>query len=336
MGFDRVRLGRWVLTLVPALALGLCLYAVDLPYFVESPGQAKSVLPLIDVDGAPTHQSDGRLLLTTVNIGRVNVYDAARAWVDPAARLVDEDSVIPPGQTDLEFERTSLSQMDASKIAAVAAALARLTDYPDDHGEGVIVQTTFADTPAAGRLFPGDLIVAADGDPIAGPEEMSEAIEEAGPGTTIRFTVRPLEGGEEEVVPLRPIRDPRPSPDDPDRVIIGILSVPNYPFTVRIESGQIGGPSAGLMWALGVTELLTDEDLTGDRTLAGTGTVDAAGNVGPIGGITLKILAAERAGATVFLLPQQNLGEARSVDTDIRLVPVGTVDQAIDVLEALE
>jgi PDZ domain-containing protein len=291
------------------------------------------VLPLIDVEGQPSYDSEGRLLLTTVNFGRVNVYDAVRAWIDPAANLVDEQSVIPPGQTDLEFERRSLSQMDQSKIAAVAVSLERLTGYPEEHGDGVIVQDTVQGGPAFGRLFPGDLIVAADGEPVADPEDLTRMIGEAGAGTSIRFTVRPLEGGEEETVPLVPIRDPQPPEDDPDRAIIGILSVVNFPFTVRIESGDIGGPSAGLMWALGVTELLTPEDLTGDDTLAGTGTVDLLGNVGPIGGIGLKIIAAERAGASAFLVPRDNLAEARAVGSDLPLVSVTTVDQAIEFLE---
>jgi PDZ domain-containing protein len=326
-GRDRV-VSR-LLAFVPLLALLLCLYAVDLPFFVESPGQAKSVLPLIDVDGTPTYDSEGKLLLTTVNIGRVNVYHAVRAWLDPAANLVSERDLIPPGESDVEYERRSFSQMDQSKIAAVAVALSRFGDYPELRGPGVIVQDSVQGTPAAGRLFPGDLLVAADGTPINDPEHLTQLLAEAGAGARIDFTVRPLEGGEEEVVPLRPIQDPA----DPSRTIIGILSVANFPFTVRIESGEIGGPSAGLMWALGVSELLTSDDLTGDRTLAGTGTVDLEGNVGPIGGILLKIEAAERAGASVFLLPQDNMAEARDAETDLRLVPVTNVDQAVAFLE---
>ena len=321
---------RRLLAFGPLLTLLLCLYAVDLPLFVESPGQAKSVLPLIDVDGTPTYDSSGRMLLTTVNIGRANVYYTVRGWLDPAATIVSERDLIPPGQSDLEYERRSFSQMDQSKISAVSVALERLTEYPEEHGRGVIVHDAYEDAPAAGRLFPGDLIVEADGVPIEDQAHLSETIAASGGERVVRFTVRPLEGGDEEVVSIRPI----PDPGDPSRLIIGISSLANFPFTVRIESGEIGGPSAGLMWALGVTDLLTPDDLTDRGVVAGTGTVDPGGNVGPIGGVLLKIEAAERAGAGVFLLPQDNMAEARAAETDLRLVPVSTVDQAVGFLEA--
>jgi PDZ domain-containing protein len=123
--------------------------------------------------------------------------------------------------------------------------------------------------------------------------------------------------------------------DQDDQPVIGIYPVANFPFDIRIESGSIGGPSAGLMWTLGVTDLLTSGDLTADLAIAGTGTVDLNGNVGPIGGITLKVVAAERANAEAFLVPQPNLAEARTVATDLRLVPVSNVEQAISFLESL-
>ena len=320
---------RILVSLVPAAALALCLYAVEVPYFVESPGSARSVLPLIDVDGRATYDSEGRYLLTTVNLGRGNTYDVLRAWVDPAAYVLHERLVVPPGQTDAEYERVALSQMDQSKIAAVAVALERLAGYPSEHGPGVVVQDTLPGFPAHGVLFAGDLITAVDGEPLEGLRGLRRAIDRAGVGTPLRFTSRPIEGGEERTVTLRPVLD-----EEEGRPIIGVITVANFPFDVRIESADIGGPSAGLMWALGVTDLLTPEDLTGERTLAGTGTVDLAGNVGPIGGIVLKLAAAERAGAEIFILPQDNIAEARASGSDMRLVPVSTVSEAIDFLEA--
>lgn len=320
---------RLLLTLVPSAVFAVSLYFVELPLWVESPGGARSVLPLISIDGAPTYDSDGRLLLTTVNVGRVNVYYAFRAWLDPAARLLSEREVIPPGQTDREHELLSLSQMDQSKIAAVAVALERVTDYPEVHGPGTIVQDIVPGAPADGRLFPGDLITEVDGEPLDGLEELRRSIGEAGEaGRAIRMAVRPLEGGPERNVTVRPVLDA-----EEDRPVVGIFTVANFPFEVAIESGSIGGPSAGLMWALGVTDVLTAGDLTGGNAVAGTGTVDLEGNVGPIGGIALKVEAAELADAETFLLPQANLAEARGADTDLRLVPVMTVDQAVGFLE---
>lgn len=318
---------RRLFILAPSAVLLLCLYLVDLPLWVESPGRARSVIPLISIDGTPTYDSDGRLLLTTVNVGRVNVFYALRAWLDPAARLLEERDVIPPGSTDREYKELSLSQMDQSKIAAVAVALEGATGYPSEHGRGVIVHVALPGTPAFGRLFPGDLITSVNGTALAGVEELRSVIGGAGTGEALRLKVRPVEGGDTRGVSIRPI------PGEEGRPVIGIVPLANFPFPIRIESGVIGGPSAGLMWALGVRDLLSAEDLTGDRVIAGTGTVDLQGDVGPIGGIALKVRAAVRADAEAFLLPHENLEEARASGADIRLVPVTNVEQAVSFLE---
>jgi Lon-like protease len=320
---------RVVQVLAPAAALAICLYVVELPVFVESPGSARAVLPLIDVDGADTYGSRGEFLLTTVSLGRANLYDAVRAWVDPDASLLEEEDILAPGQTDIEYERQSVSQMDQSKIAAAVVALESLTDYPRTHGRGVIVQNVVSGTPAAGQLFPGDLITSIDGNALGGVGELRRRIADAGTERMLRFQVRPVEGGETNRVTLRPTRL-----EGEDQPVIGIVSVPNFPFDVRISSADIGGPSAGLLWALGVTDVLTPQDLTGGRDIAGTGTVDLEGRVGPIGGVRLKVLAAEDAGAELFLLPPANVAEARGAGADIDLVPVATVAEAVRALEA--
>lgn len=321
---------RALLTLLPTAVLVLCLAVVELPLWVESPGGARSVLPLIAIDGAPTYDSEGRLLLTTVNVGRANLFYALRAWLDPAATVLSERDILPQGVTDREYDRISLSQMDQSKIAAVAVSLERTSGYPEEHGRGALVQDVIPGSPAEGSLFAGDLITHIDDEPLADLEGLRQAIDEVGADRPLRMTVRPLEGGEQRMVTIRPILDP-----ELDRPVVGVYTVANFPFDIQIDSGSIGGPSAGLMWALGVTDLLTPGDLTGDRAIAGTGTVDLAGNVGPIGGITLKLEAAEQADAERFLLPQGNLAEARTVDTELELVPVLTVDEAISFLEGI-
>ncbi len=319
---------RLLLTLAPTAVLVVCLSLVELPLWVESPGGARSVIPLIAIDGAPTYDSEGRLLLTTVNVGRANLFYALRAWLDPSATVLSEGDILPQGVTDREYDRISLSQMDQSKIAAVAVSLERTSGYPEEHGRGALVQDVVPGSPADGTLFAGDLITHIGGEPLADLEGLRRAIDVAGTERPLRMTVRPLEGGEERTVALRPVLD-----TELDRPVVGVYTVANFPFDIQIESGSIGGPSAGLMWALGVTDLLTPGDLTGDRAIAGTGTVDLAGNVGPIGGITLKVEAAEQADAETFLLPQANLAEARTADTELQLVPVLTVDEAISFLE---
>jgi PDZ domain-containing protein len=320
---------RRLLVLVPSIALALSLWAVPLPLFSEGPGPARDVVPLIDISGTSTYQPEGRLLFTTVDLGRINLFDAVAAAIDPNRNVVPESEVIPPGLTDEQYDRISLSLMDSSKIAAVVSALSRLTDYPRDHGAGVIVYETAAGSPAHRRLFPGDLITAVDGEPLQGLAELRAVIEEAGVGSTLRISVEPVEGsGRSRTIPIRVARE-----RGGDRPVIGIVAVPNFPFEVSIQSGNIGGPSAGLMWALGIADLLTPGDLGGGRTLAGTGDIDLEGRVRPIGGVGLKVLAAERAGADVFLLPPSNLAEARGTADGIDLVPVSTLQEALDYLE---
>jgi Lon-like protease len=318
---------RIVLLGAPAAALVICLFAVELPVFVEAPGSAREVLPLIDVDGAPTYGSDGRLLLTTVSLGRANVFESVAGWLDPNAAVLPEEEVLAPGQTDQEYDQASRSQMDQSKIAGVAVALEPLTGYPRDHGPGVIVQDVLPGSPADGKLGPGDLIVSIGRERLAGVGDLRRRIAEAGTTSDLRLRVRPLEGGDFRTVTLRPARVP-----GEDRPVIGIASVPNFPFDVTISSGDIGGPSAGLMWAVGVTDVLTPGDLTEGRSVAGTGTVALDGRVGPIGGVRLKIVAAEDAGAEVFLVPSANMDEARGAGERIRLVPVDSVEDAVEAL----
>jgi PDZ domain-containing protein len=318
---------RFAQLVAPAAALAVCLSVVELPLFVEAPGRTRSVLPLIDVDGTATYESEGRLLMTTVNLGRVNAFEAVAAWVDPQAVVIPERVIIPPGQSDQEYERASRSQMDQSKIAAVAVALELLTDYPDEHGPGVIVRDVLGGAPAEGRLFPGDLITHVNGSPLADVDQLRDAIG-AGEGSTVTLQVRPIEGGAASTVEVRPTRV-----EGVDRPVIGIATVVNFQYRVDIQSGTIGGPSAGLLWALGVIETLTPEDLTGGRVIAVTGTVDLEGRVGTVGGVRHKVVGAEDAGAEVFLLPRGDMADARGAGDRIELVPVDTVEQALRYLE---
>jgi Lon-like protease len=314
-----------LIPLIPAAVLALCFGAIPLPVFVERPGPARDVIPLIDIEGPATYQPQSHLYFTTVNYFPPTVYGAAWAGLSPDAVVVPQEAIIPPGISREQYERQNVSLMDQSQIAAVAASLRHLSDYPSRHGPGLIVYGTVPGSPADGRLFPGDLITAVGGVTLEGIGAFSREVQDTGAGGTLRLRVRPLEGGEPETIPIRPTRLE-------GRVAIGIYPVANFPLEVRFETGDVTGPSAGLMWALGVTDILTPGDLAGGRSVAGTGSIDPRGNVGPIGGVALKILAAEDAGAEVFFLPPENLAEARTADAEIRLVPVSTLRQAVGFL----
>ncbi len=318
---------RRLVAAVPVAILLACLHLVDLPFYVLSPGPADDALPLIDIDGRETYASEGRLLFTTVYAGPGNVYDVMRASVDDAARVLPESFFLAPGQTDAEYDVQQRSAMDQSKLDAAAVALAQVTRYPERHGFGAVIESVIPGTPAYGRLFPGDLVVSAAGREIGSIDDLSEAIHQAGIGGELALQVRPIEGGELRRVVVRPALI------DGD-LLIGVVPIENFPFDVRIESGDVGGPSAGLMWAVGIVDLLTPDDLTGGRTVAGTGDIDLDGNVGAIGGITEKLVAAERAGAELFFVPEANMEEAREAPVDLELVSVATLDDALRSLDA--
>ncbi|MGH2682520.1 MAG: YlbL family protein [Actinomycetota bacterium] len=321
-------MNRRLLLLTPAAALLVALASVDLPLFMLGPGPAREVLALIDVDGAPTYPPEGRMLLTTVGFEPATVFEAGLAWFLPDREIVPEDEVIPPDVTEREYERYSLGDMQASQIAATVVALRRVADYPEQHGPGGLIQDVVPGSPADGRLSPGDVILSVNGRRLEDLSVLGEAVREAGITDEVVFTVE--RGGRERTVRLRPRR--LPTTDGP---VIGVVVVENFPFDVTISSGDVGGPSAGLMWALGLVDLLAPGELVGDRTIAGTGAIGLDGSVHPVGGVGHKVVAAANAGAEAFLLPAENLPEARAAAADIRLIAVSSVEEAIRELESL-
>ena len=234
------------------------------------------------------------------------------------------------GETLEENQRRAHSQMDMSQIDAAIVALSAYADYPKEHRPGVLVEDVIPGTPAEGKLFAGDLILRIDGKPLDDPQQLGEQIAAAGAGHALTFTVRPVEAeaSKTEDVSLAPVMV-----QGVDHPVIGISAVANFPFPVEITSGNIGGPSAGLMWTLGLIDVLTPGELTGGRTIAGTGVISPDGTVGAIGGVEEKVVAAERAGAELFFVPLDNASAARSVAHDIRIVPVGTFTDAVRFLQ---
>lgn len=317
---------RALLVLAPATALAVSLYAVDLPLFAVGPGPIREVAPLIQISGTQTYPTTGRLVFPTVTVGRVNAYEAIGAWLDAAVDVLPERAILPPGQTDQQHALITLSQMDESKIAAVAVVLEQLTDYPEEHGRGVLIQDVVEGAPAEGRLFPGDLIRTVNGESATDVEQVARTIRETAEGQGVRFEVE-AEGKRRQVrvVPI--------SVEGQEDPIIGVVLLESFPIDITIESGAIGGPSAGLAWALGTYDLLTPGDLLDGRAFAATGAIGLDGRVLPIGGIEQKVLTAERAGAAIFLVPPENLQAAREAVDDIELVVVETFDQAVRYLE---
>jgi Lon-like protease len=321
-----LRSGGFVLLVASAFAVGW----IRLPYYALGPGPAREIVPLIHVEGAPTYRSSGHLVMTTVRFTQLTTLGAAVAWIDPEQAVVDEEVVYPPGLTPAEEERRAFSQMDQSKIDAAVVVLSEITDYPRAHGPGVLIEFVGEGCPADRRLYPGDLIRKIEGETVDSRREASRLIDAVPAGEPIDFRVE----ADGEIHDIRVARGRCPGIEEP---LLGITLVDPFPFDITIESGDVGGPSAGLMWALGLYDLLSPGDLSAGRTIAGTGTIDLDGNIGPIGGIQDKVVAARDAGADILLVPRGNLDELEGVEEgDLRLIPVSTFDQALDAVRSTE
>jgi len=319
-----------IVALVVLFALAFAAAWIRLPYYAVGPGPANDVATLIHVQDVPRYGSEGTFIMTTVRWQQVTALQSLVAWIDESRFIVGEDVIYPPGVDREQEQERAISQMDQSKIDASIVVLTELFDYPEEHGNGALIEAVGPDCPAGGELFVGDVVVSIGGRRVESSRAASRAIDRVPVDEPVTFRVRA--GGEAHDIEL--LREPCvPGNDEP---LVGISMVNAFPFPIEISSGDVGGPSAGLMFSLGLYDTLTPEDLTGGRTIAGTGTIDPEGRVGPIGGIADKVIGAERAGATVFLVPARNMKELADVNTDgMRLIRVATFDDAVDALEAL-
>lgn len=317
---------------VVVTALAVLLSFVHLPAVALSPGPVEDVIPYIQVsDRTPTYGTDGRLLLTTVRVDQqVTFYEALLDLADRDVDLLPRESVYQGESSDQVDLRNTLA-MDESKLTAIVVALRHLGYDVDTDPDGVRVAGVANDAAANGKLQRDDHLLAVAGTPVRNAEQVREAVAGVDVGSPLEISLR--RGNE----PLDVEITPGENPSDPDRPYLGITlsEIYDLPVELTIGTDQIGGPSAGLMFALGVVEKLDEGDLLGGETVAGTGSLDLDGRVGPIGGVRQKVVAAHAAGVDVFILPRGNLEEARSsAPDDLELVPVETVDEALDYLRA--
>ncbi len=310
------------------LALGVM--AVPMPYVVLKPGPTVNTLgsdngkEVIQVTKGETSTSTGQLRLTTVGVQNdVELVWAIRGWFSDEQAVVPREVVYPPNQTEKEVEQQNQQEFQFSQSSAETVALREL-GYP--------IQTFVAKVtpggPAAGKLEADDLITTVDGVAVTSPEKLTELIKAKPAGTAL--TVGYTRGGKPATVRVTTAADDTGTP----RVGVEISKKQPHPFDVTIDLGEIGGPSAGLMFTLGIIDKLKPEDLTGGKIVAGTGTIDDEGNVGPIGGIPQKLVGAEDAGAQLFLVPIDNCAEAlRNAVPGLPMAEVATVDDALTALQ---
>lgn len=324
------------------VGVGLTAFVVPVPYVRLSPGPTVDVLgttdgrqEIVQIKGRRSYPDNGQLRLVTVfetgPQGRMNLFEALTAWAIPSEDLFPREIVYPEGTTEKGARQESAAQMDSSQNLAIAAALSALDI---DYTSSVVAVQVSDDGPAAGKLKAGDELVSVDGATVANADSLVGSIQQKGPDKTLQITVR--RGGKTLTVPVTTVK----SPDDPKqgRVGISIGIRPEFPFDVDIKlSDSIGGPSAGLIFALSIYDRLTPGSLTDGKVIAGTGTITETGQVGPIGGIAQKVSSAQRDGAKLFLVPADNCAEAADASYDpdrTRLVKVSTLTGAIKAIES--
>jgi Lon-like protease len=342
---------------VLTVLLGIQIGRTDVPYVSFSPGPTVDTLGAVDRQGkpctnpstpppvpsgasaapepacqeviqvtrVPTSKGKGQLRMVTVSVqSNMSLLEAIRGW------LSGEEAVVPRklfygDKTEQQVNQESQQEFEASQSSAETAALTKL-GYP----VRVTITQVTPDGASVGKLKEGDVIETVDGAKVTSLQKLVELVRSKPAGTALQIGY--LRNETRATVPITT----KAGNDNAPR--IGVSAKPDqpHPFDLKIKLDKIGGPSAGMMFALGIIDKLTPEDLTHGVVVAGTGTIDDEGNVGQIGGVTQKLYGARAAGATVFLTPAANCAEARrNIPEGLRLVKVSTLDDALAALTAL-
>lgn len=329
---------RWgPITLAVAVTALLTVGAllVPLPFVAISPGSVIDVGDLVESTEQPPGDVGGGFYLTTVRLTPVTTVEAVRAWLRPDIDVVDARRVGPSDLSPDELLQLNLDQMDASKRQALAVALEEL-GYDAVSGDGAEVVDVVSGAPADGLLVAGDLIVGLEGTGVTSHHDVLRLLAGQPPHHRIELDVEGAGGGDRRSVALTLA----PGAEDPGQGQLGALlrtRAPRFdlPVDVDIATDRIGGPSAGLAFALEVLDVLSEGDLSGGRQVAATGTIELDGSVGQVGGVSQKAVAVEHEGLDLFLVPRAELPQAtRMVGDEVRVEPVDTVADALRILTA--
>ena len=322
-----------LVALVPIVAFGLLLSAVPVPFVALGPGPTFDTLgevegkQVVDIEGTEVQKTSGHLNMTTVSQSDgISLGQAMVLWLSGRDQLVPRALVYPPDKSKDEIDEGNTKDFQSSEDNAEYAALSFLK-YP----AAVTVESVTDPGPSAGKLKTGDAIDMVNDKPIANLEEFTALLKATKPGDQIVIDYR-RKGGDLGTTTVT-------LGDNPDRdygfLGTGVRDAPWADFTIDFNLANIGGPSAGLMFSLAVIDKLTTGDLNGGKFVAGTGTITADGKVGPIGGITHKMLAAHEAGATVFMVPADNCAEAKTAHEDgLTMIKVDTLTDAVASLKS--
>lgn len=332
---------RYIRTIVLIALLLVFGTFFKLPYYVTMPGTAEPLRPLVEVKGG--YKEKGKFMLTTVRMGQANLFSFVFAHMSKYNELYRIDEVRQQDENDEEYTYRQLKMMENSKETAIAVAYKKANKPVSYRNKGVYVLYVVDNMPAAKYLKSGDQLVAIDGQRLNDADEFIQYVSGKKKGDRVRITYK--RSGKEKTATLTLA----PFPNEKNRIGLGVSVMTDRDIVtdppVHIESDDIGGPSAGLMFALEVYNQLVPEDLTKGYDIAGTGTINIDGEVGPIGGISQKVIAAHRAGADIFFAPNERgakhsnykeaVKTAKDIGTKMKIVPVDTFDDAVQFLQKL-
>ena len=328
------------------ISLGLLIIAglIKVPYVLLAPGPAYSTIGKIDnqqfisISGTQTYPTEGDLFMTTVSeyggpSEGIDIFQAIWGWLDPTQEIAPREAYYDETISEEENRLQNVEAFSSSQTYAVGAALKHL-GLPVS--ENVVVTSITEGAPALGRLKAGDQVLAVDGTQTKTSKEVAELVRKNPAGTMVTFTV--VRNGNQLAIPVTTAAredDPTTPENESGIPYVGIGLDMQYVGDFKVEFAQtnIGGPSAGMMFSIAIVDLLTPGALTQGKSIAGTGTIDGDGNVGPIGGISRKLIGAKDAGATLFLAPKANCDEVVGhIPNGLTVVPVETLTEAISAI----
>jgi PDZ domain-containing protein len=340
----------WIPLIVVAALLSVGIVGasyVGVPYVAYAPGDARPTSSRVEIKGRQTYPIDGQVLFVTVGTPRLSALGWLVGTLDPSKNDIYTEKQVFGDQTEQQNRQENLQLMTYSKDFATYVALSKL-GYPVTVSDGGVVVdslclaqaqdgTCTQQSPAAALLHPQDIITAVDSTPINVVPDLPAALKGKNVGDTINLTFKRGDQVMTQPTQLIASSDGRaiigfvPNPSPPDTIKFG------FPFEVQIDSGQIGGPSAGLAFTLALLDTLTPGSLSGGVEVAATGTISPGGTVGPIGGLKQKTIAVMRTGAKVFLVPASEIAEAQEAakGSDLKIVGVTTLDDALNELASL-
>lgn len=331
---------RHLILAVVIIVIGAFLATYKLPYYIYKPGRADALNPIVEVSGG--YESEGDMHLVTVSGGQATPIQYVWGKVLPYNEILPLKDV-RGDMSDEEYMHAQLQMMESSQQASTVVAYEAANEHIVIEYKGVYVVSVVEGMPAEGKLKMGDRIVGIDGRDIKESDDLIQYVETKSAGDTVQIdVVRDEEKITTEILLA--------TFEESDKIGIGIQLVTDRGVEVEPEvtfsSGRIGGPSAGLMFALEIYDQLVEEDITKGYQIVGTGQLDYKGNVQRIGGIDKKVVAADREGCDIFFAPNENGSEhsnyqvakqtAEDIGTDMKIVPVDTFQDALDYLQNLE